>query len=96
MKVTAIKPVFIHGVYRRPGDKFECSEKEFSSIAMKKGEVTLDVIDNSKVKKAEEVKHVPLEIPSLVDMVKKEEKEEKPKKKPAKKKAAKKPTKKAD
>lgn len=87
MKVVAIKNGFIHGLFRRVGAEFECSKEEFSDVWM--SEYKSDVpepIDNSKVKKAEDVKHEPLEIPSLMNK----------EKKPAKKKAAKKTTKKAD
>ena len=95
MKVTAIKRGFIHGVYRNIGDKFECSKTEFSKVWMQEGEVTPKTIDNSKVKKAEDIKRESLEIPSLANKEKIEEKKEE-KKKPVKKKAPKKTTKKAD
>ena len=95
MKVTAIKRGFIHGVYRNIGDKFECSKTEFSKVWMQEGEVTPKTIDNSKVKKAEDIKRESLEIPSLANK-EKPVKEEKKEEKKTKKKAPKKTTKKAD
>lgn len=98
MKVTAIKRGFFDGEYRREGDKFECSEAEFSSVWMVEGEAEIKPIDNSKVKKGEDVVHKSLEIPSLMNKEKavepKEEKKAEVKEKP--KKAKKKATKKAD
>jgi hypothetical protein len=99
MKVTAIKRGFIHGVFRKPGDKFECTKKEFSTAWMSEGESKSKDIDNSKVKKGEDVKRESLEIPSLLNKddkpVEKKATEEKKEAKPKKKKS-KKSTKKAD
>jgi hypothetical protein len=96
MKVTAIKRGFIHGVFRKPGDKFECTKKEFSTAWMSEGESKSKDIDNSKVKKGEDVKRESLEIPSLMEKpVEKKAIEAKEEAKPKKKKS-KKSTKKAD
>jgi len=38
MKVEATMKGFIHGSLKREGDKFECSEKEFSEKWMKKAD----------------------------------------------------------
>lgn len=93
MKVTAILRGFIHGELKKPGDKFECEQKEFSKVWMKEGDFTPKVIDNSKIKKAEDAVLEPLEIPSLMN----KEDEKKPAKKETKKKATKKKSsKKAD
>ncbi len=66
MKVTAIKRGFIHGLLRQVGDKFECSEEEFSKVWMTEGDFKKpDPIDNSGVKKSEDVVYESLELPEL-------------------------------
>jgi len=96
MKVTATRRGFIHGVYRKPGDKFECSTKEFSEAWMTEGDVTPKTFDNDNVDKAENVKRESLEIPSLMNKDKDEEKAIEKEKKPAAKKKAKNTKKKTD
>lgn len=97
MKVIAKKNGYIHGEYKRVGVEFECSKEEFSKHWMV--EDIKDVpkpLDNSNVKKAEDVKMDRLEIPDFMDEYKKDDKKEADKKEKPKKKPAKKTTKKAD
>ena len=78
MKVIAIKRGFIHGELKRVGDAFECTNEQFADAWM--SEDIKDIpspIDNSKVKKVEDVKHEPLEIPSLMNKEKKPKKNKK-------------------
>jgi len=63
MKVRAIKRGFFGGLYRKPGDEFDCpSEAEFSKNWMKRlGKGKAEPIP--KPKKG----YIPLEIPSLMN-----------------------------
>ena len=81
MKVRAIKRGFTGGIYRRPGDEFDCPSDAFCPIWMIKLEKGVEPYEEPKDK------YVPLEIPSLMNKEKKEEKkpENKEEKKPAKK-----------
>lgn len=75
MIVTAIRRGFFGGEMKKVGDKFDCpTEAEFSKNWMKKGEAKVKKIDNSNVKSTLDVKHEPLEIPSLLKKEKKTEK----------------------
>lgn len=78
MKVIAIKRGFIHGELKRVGDAFECTKEQFAEEWM--SEDIKDIpspIDNSKVKKVEDVVFEPLEIPSLMNKEKKPKKNKK-------------------
>ncbi len=60
MEVRAFKRGFLGGLYRRPGDVFECPDDAFSANWMEK--------TKSKMKPLEAPKdgYVPLEIPDLM------------------------------
>jgi len=61
MRVRAIKRGFFGGVYRRPGDKFDCPSDAFSPNWMEK-------LTKGKAKPLPEKDgYVPLEIPSLMN-----------------------------
>ena len=67
MEVRAIKRGFFGGVYRRPGDKFDCPSDAFSSNWMEK--LTKGV--KPKPLEKPENGYEPLEIPSLINKPKK-------------------------
>lgn len=58
MEVQAKKRGFYGGLYRRPGDKFECTEAEFSKNWME--------VITPKTKAYVKPKYEPLEIPALM------------------------------
>lgn len=65
MKVRAKKRGFFGGLYRvpgKPGDTFECSDKEFSSFWMEKVKRGRQPVKVEAPKDA----YIPLEIPSLM------------------------------
>ena len=68
MEVRAIKRGFFGGVYRRPGDKFDCPSESFSSKWMEKIQKG---VEPKPLKKSE---YEPLEIPSLLNKPKKKAK----------------------
>jgi hypothetical protein len=93
MKVTAIKRGFIHGEYKRPGDKFECTTTEFSKVWMTEGEVKEEVADKVVIKKGADVSKLEmpkLEIPSLIKKEDEKKATQKKETKPKKTKATKK------
>jgi hypothetical protein len=66
MKVAALRRGFSSGVYRRAGDEFECPASDFVAswmLDLDKPGVKKPVIDPTKLE--------PLEIPSLMDKVRK-------------------------
>lgn len=74
MKVRAIKRGFFDGVYRRPGDEFDCPSDAFSANWMLKLEKGVEPYKEPKAA------YVPLEIPDLY-IKEQKEKEQKPAKK---------------
>jgi hypothetical protein len=63
MRVKAFKDGFTQGQYRKKGEEFDIPEEAFGAKWMTKDlSCKPEVIDNSKVKKAEDVRHEPLEI----------------------------------
>jgi len=58
MEVQAKKRGFFGGLYRRPGDKFNCSQGEFSENWME--------VVTTKTKPYEKPEYEPLEIPALM------------------------------
>ena len=75
-EVTVTRLIFINGGTPKIGSKINVTEEEFNDYSMAKGDYELPApIDNSGVKRAEDIEHEPLEIPSLLN------KEDKPKRK---------------
>jgi len=67
-EVTVTRLIFINGGTPKIGSKIDVTEEEFNDYSMVKGDYELPApIDNSGAKRAEDIIHEPLEIPSLMN-----------------------------